>query len=321
MTARLHKLPVTRPAMPGESGMSLLLRTATANGLSLHALREQAGISAVRPLAASDAVRIAPALGMRVTDLEQMLISKGRHQDGRALRYQGHVFVRTGFLRTRKPQVCPICIHRNDYCNAVWDSAFYTVCHIHNVPLIDQCSVCSSSLTWYRPAIDVCRCHAYLKIPKHADNFENDKSSRLSAWIASRFDGLPAFAAGTVPWPKWLSELSVDGLCSIIHAFGVCNAPYQRVLAKMLIKGSGSSYWNEVAARGIDRLQRFVVHPSEQGKLKSLIWEGGLEGIALRFVQEPDGQVAQLLLQQAFGTQASGKFGSQRAALSQLPLF
>lgn len=321
MTSRLHKLPVSRSAMPGESGMSLLLRTATANAISLHALRDQAGITTVRPLTANDAMNLAPILGMQTADLGEMLVSKGRYLGSRALRYQGHLFLRTGLVRTGKPQVCLSCLHRNGFCKAVWDCVFYTVCHVHHIPLIDRCSDCASPLSWYRPAIDVCRCHAYFRATGPVSQPEDDRPSLLAAWIENHFDEISDQVLGTSHWPRWVSELSVDALCSVVQAFGVCTVPHEKVPSKTSVKAREVGHWNAVASRGLDRLENFYAHPSARPVLKDLIWEGGLEAIALRCVKSSDRQVAQLLLLQAFGAAASATFGSHRATLSQLSLF
>lgn len=321
MTRGLKCLPIIRSPVKGESGMSLLLRTATANGLSLHALRDLCGIATVRPLYAHDAVHVAPVLGIPVADLEELLMAKAQHMGGNALRYLEHVFVRTGFLRTVKPQICPICIHRNGYCRAVWDCVFYTDCHVHHIPLMDRCGVCQSPLNWYRPAIDVCRCNGYLKGDSEDLQGQDRKSLWLSAWIASRLEDHVDSAVMPSVFPNWLTELSIDGLCSIVHAFGVCSAPHQTVQSHAQRKGGSTGHWRVVAQRGLSRLEQLNSRQLELSGLSDLVWEGGLEGVALRCTQQADRQVAQMLMQKVFGKNATARFGSHRGPLSQLTLF
>lgn len=321
MTKGLHSLPIIRSPVKGESGMGLLLRTASANGLSLHALRDLCGISTVRILYANDAVHLAPVLGMPVAELEGLLMAKGQHMGTNALRYLEHLFVRTGFLRTVKPQICPICIHRGGYCRAVWDCVFYTDCHVHRIPMVDRCGACQLPLSWYRPAVDVCRCKAYLTGESGEIQGQDSKSLWLSAWIANLFDDHVDPTAMSSAYPNWLTELSIDGLCSIVQAFGVCSTAYQKVQSNSQRKGRGTGHWRVVAERGLSRLDQLVSRHLDLSGLSDLVWEGGLEGVALRCTQQTDRQVAQMLMQKVFGKNASARFGSHGAPLSQLALF
>lgn len=147
------------------------------------------------------------------------------------------------------------------------------------------------------------------------------KSWYLSAWIANRFEHHVDSADTPSVYPNWLTDLSVDGLCSIVQAFGVRSAPHQTVLSNAQRKGNSTGHWRAVAERALSRLEQLESRKLDSSGLNDLVWEGGLEGVALRCAQQEDRQVAQILMQMAFGKTASARFGSHGAPLSQLSLF
>lgn len=61
-----------------------------------------------------------------------------------------------------RPKVCSICLSKGMPCEAFWDLAQAIACPIHQVYLIDHCSVCKKNLTWYRGKMHECKCGADL---------------------------------------------------------------------------------------------------------------------------------------------------------------
>ncbi|WP_255435289.1 TniQ family protein [Rhodoferax sp. BLA1] len=312
-------MPVGCSAQQGESGMGFLLRCATANGVSLHGLRDLCGISSVRTIWSSDAASLAGVLAIPAHELQDILVDKRKHMDALAYRVGGQIILRTELLRLSKPQVCVACVHRDGYCKALWDSRLYTVCHIHRTPMVEQCKVCGSPLRWHRPAVDVCQCGAYLQSDHdqvmHPDASEVWVAGRIANYFASgcRFEGM----SGALP--TWMVELSLDGFLALIQAFGVQLQPHQKVVnasvAKMPVE-----FWRGVCCRAVQRLSDYTVSKDTK-QLSPWIWEGGLESLALSFVRHADQQVAIKLLRDVFGIEVLARFGSQRTVLCQMPLF
>lgn len=314
-----HSLPVAREMLQGESGMGFLLRSAVANGMSLHALRDLAGISSVRTLWAADARAFAGPLGMRIQDLESILVEKGRYEGESAYLWHGHVFVHTEQLRVGKPQVCVYCVHRTGYCRALWDCNLYSVCHIHKTPLTAVCVVCRKSLRWFRPAVDVCQCGVYLQPANDEPVSDESAEYRVATWIAKHLDRGLNELDFSVEFPEWMVKLSLDGLCTLLQAFGVHSLAHQRVVNSSLAR-AGGGFWQGVCTRALQRLAdyRGVSKPTA---LSPFVWEGCLEGLALAPVVPADRQVAILLLRDIFGVSTTAKMGSRRSGLCQMRLF
>lgn len=314
-----HSLPVTCVAQPGESGMGFLLRSASANGLSLHALRDLAGIPSVRTFWGADSDGLAKILGMPVSELQGLLVEKGRYMGEPAYLLYEHVFLRSHLLRVSKPQVCVYCVHRTGFCRAMWDCGLYTVCHVHKTPLTEICKGCGKSLRWFRSAVDVCQCGVYLKALD--EQLVNDSSAEFTVakWIASHFEGEARRQCLATGYPHWMDELSLDGLCTLIRAFGIHTKAYQRVTNSSLAKEDGF-FWRSVCARALSRL-RTCTPAISLTELAPWVWEGCLESMTLVAATTQDQQVASMLLREVFGTVATAKMGSQRSALCQMRLF
>jgi hypothetical protein len=315
----LHSLPVRCAAQQDESGMGFLLRCATANGLSLHGLRDLAGFSSPRVFWRSDAWQFARLLETPEAEMEGLLIDKGKYTGEPAYRLQGQMFYRTELLRLKRPQICVDCIHRTGYCKAVWDCRLYAVCHIHRKPMVDRCGACSAPLRWYRPAVDVCQCGAYFRAPGDHCVGQRGEEVRVATWIAEYFAECKPDFSDAQGLPDWMSALSLDGLCTLIRAMGSLVAGHQRVLRSRQAD-EPVEFWMDVCVRAVQRLTAYArsVDPAE---LAPLVWEGALEGWALAFVAQADQQVALQLLREICGVEIMAHFGSQRSALCQMRLF
>lgn len=315
----LHSLPVRCAAQQDESGMGFLLRCATANGLSLHGLRELAGFSSPRVFWRSDAHRFARLLDMPEAEMEYLLIDKGKYRGDTAYRLQGQIFYRAELLRLRAPQICVDCIHRTGYCKALWDCRLYAVCHIHRKPMVERCGSCDAPLRWYRPAVDVCQCGAYFRAPAGPCLDIHREEVRVATWIAEHLAGRQPSFLDEQRLPDWMPALSLDGFCTLIRAMGSLVIGHQRVLRSRQAD-EPVAFWLGVCARAIQRLIA-LERSSDPTELAPEIWEGALEGWALSSVDTADQQVALRLLREIFGVEIMAHFGSQRSALCQMRLF
>lgn len=314
-----HSLPIRCTAQQDESGMGFLLRSATANGLSLHGLRDLAGLSSVRTFWRSDARHFARVLDMPEAELQDLLVDKGKYMGQPSCRLREQPFFRTELLRLRKPQICVDCIHRSGYCKAMWDCRLYTVCHLHRKPMVERCKACRAPLRWYRPAVDVCQCGAYFRALSEGDWEEDSPEVAVATWIAEHCAEQGRDWCDDPSFPSWMDALSLDGLCTLIQAMGVPVTSNQRVVNSSLA-GEPVEFWQAVCGRAVERL-RTLARSSDPTALAPTTWEGALEGWALAAVSRADQQVAQKLLRDIFRTEIVARFGSQRAALCQMRLF
>lgn len=299
-------LPILRKAFAGESGMSFLLRSAAANGLSLKALFDFAGLKEASMPWAEHAPLLAVVMGSSVSELESRLTHRGMSLGGRVYGLQGHTLLRWKLLRISDPQVCVACVHRKGFCHALWDLRPYAVCHVHGTRLTDRCDFCGKPLTWLRPAVDICRCGHYLKVVKdEALESEAPGALILAAHIAACFDLDPEQRGdmrknelARLGLPTWVAELSLDGVCSLVHALGRLTYAYQ-VGPSGAYQRYRPLFWEEICARAFARLQMWN-EPQARAELTPWLWEAGLRAMAERAVTSVDQQVAMLLLKTVF---------------------
>lgn len=299
--------------------MGFLLRCATRNGTNLHHLRVLAGIYSMRQLWADDTPKLAHVLGIPDSVLRPMFVQKGRFEGDAAHRVHGLLFARTGLLRLIQPQVCASCIHQSGYCRAVWDCRLYTVCHIHQVTMTEFCNACGEALRWYRPAVDVCRCGAYFQATSAAAVSIESAEFQIAEAIAKHFGESIEVGYQATGLPLWLDSLSLDGLCTLVRAFGVCLGAHERVCNSSLFKRRGG-FWRGVCGRAWSRLHQYAI-TAEHSELAPFIWEGALERMCLSPIAPVDRQVASMLLHEVFGIRLGESGRGHRTMLSQLKLF
>lgn len=318
-------LPITREAGPDESGMSLLLRIASANLATISWLRNRLNILQPRPFRSTDAGALASLVDVPAQELADRLPDSGYIHGHVATRYFGTLSLSRAQQRFARPQVCPECLHTTGYCRACWDFSCYTVCEEHMTAMVDRCASCQRRLTWNRPAIDVCICGAYIG---SGDPLRTEKEA--PALLISRRIAMAIGGERTIPsaslkrqesLPPWWSHVSLDGCLRILVAMGAIDRPLTAFKVAAL-QQAPSLLWKGIVERGLMRLQWAVAHPDDELKqLASVVWEGGLESIALDHVSHPDRQVAHLLAEAIFDQKFAGRFGSFRGQLSQRALF
>lgn len=321
------KLPVHCSPIQTESGTGYLLRCATANGISLSALCATAQVGSAHIPWAPSADRLAPILDISHAELRSALVLQGNYLGGPAYQTRGHTLVRWRLLRRTSPQVCIACVHHRGVCQAAWDLRPYAVCHLHGTAMVDCCAACGQSLSWFRPAVDLCRCGHYLRevdSPIHPQ-FELG-SLEISARIASYFDpsdeGLAISddeATCDASLPRWLEHLSLDGLCTLVLCLGGLNRPHQVMHSGSYQRFSTDS-WELACSRAWLHLKFWLQMP-DPSVLAPWIWEAGLRSMRERSVCLADQQVADLLLKTVFGESADLKDGRCRAVRAQMSLF
>ena len=161
MLVRLHFVALPRPA---ESPLSLLKRTAEANGfLSLQALASHCtGMPArnlLRLLLGS--APLVETLGQEAGNREGDFLSAFYRQipgltSRSPVRVQG-VLTPLSWLRTQTHRVCPGCAQEG-WLRVIHDLAFVDACPHHRCVLLSQCPRCAAALRWDTGSIARCPC-------------------------------------------------------------------------------------------------------------------------------------------------------------------
>lgn len=243
---------------------------------------------------------------------------------GETLRYLGQLIWPPFLLRLRRPQICVRCIDESGFCHAAWEFSCFCVCTAHECRLVDRCGRCGRGLRWFRPALDVCDCGAYL----HDDGHGLPESEVV--WFASEvlarsccgdsgaatvgdFSFLEAF-----PW--WRS-ISLSGLMQIVLACGVQTS--SKPPSWGALHRTSTREWTELVSRGLKRLRLLGEATLESATgldLRGLVWEGALESTALRPTIASDRDAALSILDLVFGPVAGARLRQQRVG-RQLELF
>lgn len=161
MLARLHFVALPRPA---ESPLSLLKRTAEANGFpSLQTLAAHCtGMPARNPLRLMlGSAPLVETLGREVGNHEGDFLSAFYRQipgltSRSPVRVQG-VLTPLSWLRTQTHRVCPGCA-REGWLRVIHDLAFVDACPHHRCVLLSHCPRCAAALRWDAGSIARCPC-------------------------------------------------------------------------------------------------------------------------------------------------------------------
>lgn len=247
-------LPLLLPPYPDESGMGACLRVASANGVNLHWLRREVRMPDRSPFYAKYAERLAGILQLDPDWLRPNLEDTSLCDvNGWKGLLQAHQFSSRNHLRRTRPQICASCVHLFGYCRASWEYSLVTACECHRTPLLDACGRCGEPLRWDRPRIDQCSCGW----PLGASQSRCDDSElAIARLVVARLDGRPCRTViQSLGLPLFLSEMSLDGVFSILHAFGDLKEPTSKTYSCVATKGMAVEYWRRVAIRAAERLR------------------------------------------------------------------
>lgn len=216
------ELPVKCNPYPGESGYGFCLRAIQRNGANLHALRRILNLPEVQALNNSHAYALSNIFGVSSPWLTSALKEKS-HGKIRPQGFWGHTIYLPTHLRWAKPQVCPLCVHRNGYCKAIWDVTLSTVCLEHGCLLVDSCTQCGQPLRWNRPSVDVGHCKHYIQAPTQNSDIPSDAfdvQAFLERKFSAQIDGLEGTQLSRRPTPHLLESSSFGSALVYLTAFG-----------------------------------------------------------------------------------------------------
>jgi hypothetical protein len=234
--------------------MGYLLRSAQANGVSLHWLRRTIGLSDVKAINQSHATALAWLIQGSATWLHNCLPLSYKSSGNSYFRCWHSTFFSRNHLRHQHPQICPACIHFDGYCHRIWDISLVTVCRKHRRRLIDRCHHCHSSIRWDRPAIDVCHC-GYPFISDH--NTESisrellDLSELLEIVISDNEEDL---AREHMTLPPYFNHMSISGILLIVEALGRLEFEHKIIKVSRRNKALKTEEWHDIVTRAIGRL-------------------------------------------------------------------
>lgn len=216
--------PYQDDIFPGESGQGYALRMSIHNGLpSINYIKPLLGKTHSTALEARDASFLAHWFGGSVQHIAFALerIPHGRRSQGTV--YAGHELGRSYFLNRSFPRVCPSCIQEHGYCRMAWELSLCVACARHRCLLVDTCPVCSSALSWGRPAIDGCSCGYPWK-----EKLQMQPPTSDELWLAQALDAkLPdegdqwaddSPIPSAPDWLRLIQGLSLDGAMRVLFA-------------------------------------------------------------------------------------------------------
>ena len=200
-----------------ESLHGLLLRVAAVSQLRPRQVLKAVGIAPARPLHPSD---VDGLIGLTGAD-RAWLLHRVPIDDAASplFAWAAQTWRSPGPLLGSHAPACPRCVHETGVARLEWDLAFYGACPVHRLPLVARCPACNRTLTWQRPAVDVCRCRRHLRAPDGKDLPES-----MFVWLQWVADSLKKSDEIQMPAELRLlfpGAVSIDGTWRIIRAFGV----------------------------------------------------------------------------------------------------
>lgn len=323
MTARIRLteelLPITLDPIEGESGPGYCLRALERNFTDIHSLCAKLRISGLNGFKQSDAVLLSQLFKVDVVWFKQTMPSNFRNFE-----WLNHRWYRSSDLRFTVPQVCPACVHRRGWIKAAWDFALSTVCIEHRCVLVDACSSCPRTLSWYRPAPGITRCRHVISA-KPNDLESDERIFELQSLIETRLAFNQDQSFGTLPhMSKWrmLKDVSLPGWVCLMEAFGLkpLEGHYQPPFSPQRYRSN--KYWREIIGRALGRIEMLEQHASDSWNL----WKDEIQIYPLQRMagihQHPgDQSLAALLLEKIFYYRISGRLSKRHAHWTQTRLF
>lgn len=312
-------LPIAVEPIEGESGPGYCLRALERNGTDVHTLCLKLRISGFNGFRQSDAVFLSQLFKADVAWFKKVMPANSSKYE-----WLQHRWYRSSDLRFSVPQVCPVCVHKKGWIKAAWDFSLSTVCIEHQCALIDACSSCPRSLSWYRPAPGIARCRHVIR-SNQVGSKPNERLLEFQSWVETRLGLLQDQSFGTLSHPpKWLmlKDVSLPGWVCLMEAFGLkpVDAAYQPPLFPPRYRSNKT--WREIVTRALERIEKFEQLDSEN----RIVWRSEmLQFPLLRMVtvhQHPgDQSLAAFLLEQIFAYRVSVRLSKRHAHLGQMRLF
>lgn len=248
-------LPVSVRRFDAESGMSHVMRAFWGNGMSMKRGYEWLHIRRGMPLRDVDARVLAWAVQAPPDWLAERLFVVSGQADDRRLRLGTRQFSAASLLNGKSARVCPHCLSEFGFCDLTWSFKLAPVCRKHKVPCLGACVHCRQTINWDRPQIDICSCGRYFK-PVGVAAEPPATVIDWVQWVAGRLAPSPIAsreAGGHLAVPRMLNELTLDGACRLVEAFGLLQKPDEQPLVAAATARSIAGAVGLIV-RGLERL-------------------------------------------------------------------
>lgn len=288
-------LPIQLQPLEDESGLGFILRVFSANGLSASSGRQQLGIKNWRSLTPDD-VFVLSLITQTPPDWLALRLMIRSVQFPEHFQYFGHTFRSQAAQPNMSAKVCPDCVREQRWCHRAWILPGAAACPIHGRCLIDTCNRCGRTITWGRPAVDVCACGSYLSDFAGILTERDRHVISWSKWLGTRLQqqALPnGVAEGLVP--RLLDHLTLDGATAVVCAFGVRDHPTSP-LNPDDIRSQPCDFLVQVVDRGLARLWSIDERPQDARRWSEYVHAPILERLQRNGVSASDRNCASLLL-------------------------
>lgn len=307
-------LPIVLAPAAGESGVGFLLRVASTNGISMHKLRQLAGMTEAETFTAKHEDRLLALVGLAGSWPSRLLPQR---ISGGGVTCYGHRFRVRMMLRFRRPQFCPVCIQEARVCAAHWDLSLSVVCLRHKCFVQDLCPSCSAPVRWNRPSVEWGHCKHFLGGVAVSEDTLQD----LLAVQKITEDLLNHRAPNFSPVALSCPGLSLDAWCSFLWASGVIETPDSPPRRTVITRAPSSMNARTVVARSITRLRACAESGRGLCDLAHVVAEAPLVGAILASAHECDRAICLNWYVSIFGERQAVSLMRRHRALSQMSLF
>lgn len=197
---------------PQESASGLLLRALVANGANVRELLALTRGSPRRQIVPDDAPLYESLTGIPASWFTQRIAVATRGDHWVELDVFGSRWRNDWNLRGQHAQVCPECLAAFGFARLEWDLTAFVACPVHGEVLVDRCQACGRALMPNRPAVDVCRCGAFIARAKGGHQAADALVLQWCRWLSGALLAAMGEAGHPPPTPiRSLAGLSPDG--------------------------------------------------------------------------------------------------------------
>lgn len=307
-------LPIVLAPATGESGVGFLLRVASANGISMHKLRQLAGMTEAETFTAKHEDRLLALVGLAGDGVSLLLPQR---ISGGGVTCYGHRFRVRTMLRFRRPQFCPACIREARVCAAHWDLSLSVVCLRHGCFLQDFCPSCRAPVRWNRPSVEWGHCKHFLGGAAVSEDISQDLLAVQKITEDLLNHQAPDFSLVGISCPG----LSLDAWSSFLWALGLIETPDSPPRRTVITRAPSSLNARTIVARSIARLRACVESGRGLSDLAHVVADAPLVGTILDSANECDRAIGLNWYRSIFGEHQTAALLRRHRALSQMNLF
>lgn len=249
-------LPVAVDSHDEESGLSYVMRSLHANGLTLEVTRSWLDIKSWYSLDRQELTRLAWLIGVTPDWLRWRSLRAKRSANFTTFDLLGCKFVSASIRHSKIAVICPECVRSKGFCRATWLLKLIVVCPEHGTAMLERCGKCGQLISWQRPDVDVCDCRRYL-VYSGERGCVTDQLVSWVRWIEWRIGSYSGPETGSFAKhiPQNLNEMSLDGAMRLVMSFGLLEDSTQavRVAAWKTLRNPGVI---GVIERGLSRLRQ-----------------------------------------------------------------